>query len=156
MQFRLISLFTVVLLVAILIAIAVNVWPRNPIDFAHRTESTSGKIASYPTGSRLAVVDVGTPSGPRWRMGSANPPLSAIEAIQIGVEKRKTLIADPPGTHWTLKSCALVPWDAQNGYWYWELTFDYKDACQHSYPLRLVVFMDGRAADTSLAEYPPR
>ena len=114
-----------------------------------------GEFFSYPPGKSVGV-GLGTPRGPKWNDDSANPPLSAIDAINAGIRKQRVLFPDTDSRVWQLRGAKLKPWDAPNGYWFWELTFDWSvtEGVRVGFinELRLAVLMDGTVIEPEIKD----
>ena len=89
---------------------------------------TSGRVfaMSRHLGRKSVQILLPEPKGPAWADDEANPPLSAIDAIKLGIRKRQEIFPDTGAYAWHLTGAELKPWDTTNGFWYWQVSFDYK------------------------------
>ncbi len=157
----------ITLLLAVLFSVGCNNSEQNSVrdnEIIHTTILPSdvpsryggGGFCSYPQGKSVAVT-MWPLRGPVWENDSANPPLTAIEAINAGLRKQRELFPDNDRQTWQLTGAKLTPWDASKGYWYWELTFDWKPVLGNRSgivdELRLAVLMDGTVVEPDIKDY---
>ncbi|MEQ8790412.1 MAG: hypothetical protein RIC55_29220 [Pirellulaceae bacterium] len=118
-----------------------------PMSFGQQIWDGPTGIYSYDLDTQFLVELPRPPVGPIWKMGEPNPPLSVRDAIAQAVKLRNKLVHDEKNCVWGLKGALLTPWDAENGYWYWEVEFEQQILVGGSTGipanLRLVVLMDG-------------
>lgn len=91
-------------------------------------------------------------TGPKWQDGQLNPPLSAQQAITLGIEKSNSLLGKMPRVPWTFRRASLYPLDVSKGQWCWMIDFERVGELLHQGPpwtLRLAVMMDGTVVEST-------
>ena len=155
--FSITNLLLLIVVFGLLIVLVLDRLPRAPLEFGHPVSSTttSVKIYSYPSELRAEVVVAGADLGPRWKSDEYNPPLSARHAIAIAAEKRKKIVEDLPNVQWVIKEAAITPYDANEGIWFWLITFEQETngiTTGMTPYLKLVVLMDGTVIEPDLVQ----
>ncbi len=99
---------------------------------------------------------------PTWFRNTEDPPLSADDAINLADMQRKRLIREgrlePENVRfeWRLGHAALVPFDAENGQWYWVVLFyAYMDQTGPRQEFGSIILMDGTVLEPVLSEHQP-
>lgn len=118
-----------------------------PINFGATDTGGARWIYSQTNEKHFGVRVPKKPKGPIWPADEDQPPLSATRAIQHAIKKRAELIPDDDDFVWGVATASLVPWNATDGYWYWEINFERcpRDGVDTNSEenLRLVILMDG-------------
>jgi hypothetical protein len=136
-----------VLFIVFIVAVGIFVFDRifhsKPIGFPHEMadfeESFTSVQLGYSSNDTDFAIDVPVvPQGPYWAQRNVHPPFSASEAIRLAIKERKKSVK---GDKWKLRSCALIPWFADDGYWYWEIRFIWNDNVEKEFGV--IVLMDG-------------
>ena len=153
-KFRLRTLFILVAVFAIAIAVVIYFQPKSPIAFTHPMADGYRTYHGYAVGKQVSV-EVPDSIGPPWVATEDNPPLSARQAITLAIAKRESMFDATQRHTWVLQHAALYPSDSQNGYWYWLVEF--QEEFQHKSngrpgKLRLVVMMDGTVIEPILKD----
>lgn len=72
----------------------------------------------------IEITESITAIQPEWSPSSANPPISARQALSIADNFRKTRFRDFDTVQWSLTSVALKPLDLKKNKWCWIINFD--------------------------------
>lgn len=72
----------------------------------------------------IEITESITAIQPEWRPTSANPPVSARQALSIADNFRKTRFRDFDDVQWSLSSVALKPLDLKKNKWCWVINFE--------------------------------
>ena len=155
--FTISNLLLVVTIIGLLTVLILDRLPPAPIEFSHSVASQSPniKIYSYPDERRAEITVAGDNLRPMWKSTEYNPPLSARQAIALAMTKRKEIVNDPPNGQWVLKEAAITPFDANNGIWFWLITFEEQTngittgMIPH---LKLAILMDGSVVEPELIQ----
>lgn len=127
-----------------------------PIQFDHKIFNGATGITSQAGQIQVSLELPKTPTGPKWTGDRPNPPLSTAEAIRLATKKLNGLVQDTDEFYWGLVSASVVPWRYQDGYWYWQITFErhVKRGGSSGWPpeIRLVVLMDGTVVEPQISE----
>ncbi len=136
-----------VLLIVFIFAVGIVIFDRvfhsKPVVFSHEMSDFEESLTSVQLGYSSSDTDFEIqvpvePRGPCWSQRNANPPLSAAKAIRLAIKEREKSVN---GDQWKLKSCALTPWFADKGFWYWEIRFIWNDKLDEEFGV--IVLMDG-------------
>lgn len=157
LKFSLSNMILLVVIIALLIPHIWNAIPKPPVEFEGSIESNANSfqlILSQPD-EREFTVTIPAHTGKRWESLEENPPVSAKEAIELAIRKRKALVPDQAGYRWIMKQSSLRPMDPEYGYWFWEVDFEQEsiDARMKSGRgpnLRLAVLMDGTVVEPTV------
>ncbi len=122
---------------------------------------TGGRLRGESThlGRRSIQTIFPEPHGPTWSDANANPPLSVLDAIKLGIRKRQEIFPDTGAYAWHLAGAKLTPWDAKNGFWYWRISFNYKindpneivERADPSVDLHFIVLMNGEVVEPKVS-----
>ena len=141
-------------LLAFAIYIFIYLSPNVPISFGHALADGGGTFNSFIPGKDIAV-EVPDSYGPKWMSNNNSPPLSAKKAIELAIDKRKSMFGTRQEHVWVLQHASLVPTDARNGHWHWRVLFfeEFKHASSGGPPcLELAVMMDGTVVEPSIKD----
>jgi hypothetical protein len=83
-------------------------------------DSDGNDIARF----NIEITESMTAKQPEWRPTSANPPISARQALSIADNFRKSRFRDYDRVQWSLTSVALKPLDLKRNKWCWIINFE--------------------------------
>ena len=144
------SIRTLLIGVALLSAIAaVASWylyrpPPATLDVSYGFTGTfiGGRSDTHTFSAELDIENVS--QIPKWDRRNSNPPISANVAMIAAQTYRDQLVAAkqfPNGS--TIIETKLIPFDARNGVWFWEIAFQVEQIGNPIEEIAVAVLMDG-------------